>query len=518
MQSSRERLEDLVRLAIQCDLVGAERRRALLDGLPAGFVYSLPTVSRPIDQLRFDLMELQRTPRLIGLDRPPLVMWLTNAAETCATGGLADAARTFAREADAIAQTGAVARIEAVIDAQTPRPAQAPVSGAGAGSSGAYDIFLAYSGGDRVFAEKLYDALVGQHGKSVFLDVRSLVAGDPWDEVIPNALANARVTCVLVSSSLGGSWYLKDEIISAIKKIRRAGSGHRLIPLILDGADPDDLPYGLSRVHGITVNRNDTADGIAARIVAALDRRATPMGASMASNPTKPSAAPDAPAASVTVDEAVPSPAPVAEPARPLRVLFLADDPRRNDRAALTIQAKRIEDAIRSGQALHAISILPRFAMKYQDLVDAIDETSPDIVHFAGMGHADGILFADENSGEYVAIPARGLARVFGLAHRPIRGVVVNTSHSSHFAGELVSRVDFAIGMSGAVTETAALDFAGALYGAIARGKSVAKAVETGEVMMQMRSTIDDAAPVLHLGEGISADDLILRVRSDRSP
>lgn len=75
----RDSLEDVVRAALQAGLVGSELRQLLLAGLPPGFVYSLPTVSRPIDQLRFDLMELQRTPRLIGLDRPPLMIWLDNA-------------------------------------------------------------------------------------------------------------------------------------------------------------------------------------------------------------------------------------------------------------------------------------------------------------------------------------------------------------------------------------------------------------------------------------------------------
>lgn len=106
-------LEDLVRTALDCGLIGPEARRTLMRGLPMGFVYSLPTVSRPIDQLRFDLMELERTPRLIGLDRPPLAVWLSNAADKTATEGKADAARLFAARADAIYPSAGVAqRIE----------------------------------------------------------------------------------------------------------------------------------------------------------------------------------------------------------------------------------------------------------------------------------------------------------------------------------------------------------------------------------------------------------------------
>lgn len=91
-------MEDIVQRALTVGLVGPDKRRQLLHGLPMGFVYSLPTVSRPIDQLRFDLMELGRTPRLIGLADPPLAVWLRNAA-TVAQGQFPDAAVFFAQKA-----------------------------------------------------------------------------------------------------------------------------------------------------------------------------------------------------------------------------------------------------------------------------------------------------------------------------------------------------------------------------------------------------------------------------------
>lgn len=99
-------LENIVHHAMACGLVGPEKRRQLLEGLPMGFVYSLPTVSRPIDQLRFDLMELNRTPRLIGLDAPPLAVWLKNAAQIAATTSGEQTARFFAARADALYAAG----------------------------------------------------------------------------------------------------------------------------------------------------------------------------------------------------------------------------------------------------------------------------------------------------------------------------------------------------------------------------------------------------------------------------
>lgn len=780
----RDRLEDLVRLAMQCDLIGSDSRRILLHGLPSGFVYSLPTVSRPMDQLRFDLMELQRTPRLIGLDRPPLVVWLDNAATHCVTRGDADSARVFARAADDIAPTGVVARIEKDIAAQqsattgsqtpssdptsTAEPAEPaapaepmlifalhpdvrdawktvkpPMTPAGhlvaqvptgpwqhehlphagpwraahealalaidkelpamlsdqtpiaifahgpislatwacgrltqrlhgrpwvifesvqhdnrtawrpwgpewsrpvgqfdepvlvaqcdppstsptteialifeldrrhdtralnhalhtAGISNAprcvvrqlgrsrtpittaaqieraiedirealerlsddypvltrlhvfyhgpraflmraaahlpvsallyeyqspahyapaiylgglhhgelvlpgreapasedtLDVFIAYStSSNRHFAGALYDALGGQQ-RRVFLDFRSLVAGDQWDDVIPSALARSRVTCVLISPATDGSWYLKEEVIQAIRRARSDKDTHRIIPVLLDNIKLDELPYGLSRLHGIRVGRGDTALDVARQIAAVLDDQPNPPAADLLSDPTRDRADPLAP-----------------DPARPLRVLFLADDPRKTDRAALTTEVRSIENAIRSNQAWGAIIIEPRFAVRYQELVTALEEVQPDLVHFAGMGESKGIRLLDDNSGKYVSISARGLADVFGLVEGRIRGVILNSSHSADLAAALVAQVDFAIGMPAGISEPAGLDFAGALYAAIAKGKSIAAAVREGKAMMQMR-TEDEISPVLHLRTGLTGDRLVLRPR-----
>lgn len=91
-------MEDIIKAAISDGLTDEGSRRRLLHGLPMGFVYSLPTVSRPIDQLRFDLMELGRTPRLIGLADPPLVVWLRNAARIGKSDVYADRLREMGFE------------------------------------------------------------------------------------------------------------------------------------------------------------------------------------------------------------------------------------------------------------------------------------------------------------------------------------------------------------------------------------------------------------------------------------
>lgn len=120
---ARTDLETVVHQAMAVGLTGAQNRQRLMRGLPMGFVYSLPVVSRPIDQLRFDLMELERTPRLIGLDAPPLAVWLKNAAEVSAGEGKVEGARLFAGQADQLYPAGGAGDVVEAVLARVARSA-----------------------------------------------------------------------------------------------------------------------------------------------------------------------------------------------------------------------------------------------------------------------------------------------------------------------------------------------------------------------------------------------------------
>jgi hypothetical protein len=113
-----------------------------------------------------------------------------------------------------------------------------------------YDIFIVHSGQDRAPAEALYAALAQRH--RVFLDSASLTPGDLWDTEIPRALETAQVIAVLISSRTEGHYYVQEDIAAAIDLLRHEDGRHRVVPVYLDGtAAPQNVPYGLRRLHGV---------------------------------------------------------------------------------------------------------------------------------------------------------------------------------------------------------------------------------------------------------------------------
>lgn len=116
-------------------------------------------------------------------------------------------------------------------------------------------------------AERLYD-LLSPHA-NVFLDSRSLLEGDNWDEELARAQRNSLVTVVLVSPNTEQAYYQREEIAAAIDMARKNKDAHRVVPLYwkdqLD-AQPD-IPYGLRLKHGMFASGPDELPRIAERLI-----------------------------------------------------------------------------------------------------------------------------------------------------------------------------------------------------------------------------------------------------------
>ena len=125
----------------------------------------------------------------------------------------------------------------------------------------AYDIFLAHAGADAASAQELYSLLSPHWG--VFLDKRNIDLGDDWDVELSAAQRQALVTVVLVSSNTGRAYYQREEIAAAIQMAREDKTKHRVVPVFLDEAGRNAVPYGLVLKHGVTVSSEHSLKDVA---------------------------------------------------------------------------------------------------------------------------------------------------------------------------------------------------------------------------------------------------------------
>lgn len=116
-----------------------------------------------------------------------------------------------------------------------------------------WEFFLAHASADTDAAETLYELLRPRF--RVFLDSRSLLPGDDWDQVIARAQAQSAVTLVLLSSKTEKAYYQREEIAAAIDMARADHRKHRVVPVYIGGFEAVgvSLPYGLRLKHGISI-------------------------------------------------------------------------------------------------------------------------------------------------------------------------------------------------------------------------------------------------------------------------
>ena len=129
-----------------------------------------------------------------------------------------------------------------------------------------YDFFIAHAGADVKPAERLFDLL--SKDSRVFLDTRCLKLGDQWDQVLPRAQRQSRVTVVIVSPRTEAAFYQQEEVAAAIDLAKR--DGHRVVPVYIEGPpkDDDSPPYGLRRLHSATISKGFKLEDLARKLLA----------------------------------------------------------------------------------------------------------------------------------------------------------------------------------------------------------------------------------------------------------
>lgn len=103
-------------------------------------------------------------------------------------------------------------------------------------TAGEARVFISYARADASIAEDLHSRLIAR-GIGAWWD-RDIVAGENYRQAIDRALAAASAVIVIWSNASTASSYVVDEASDA----ERTG---KLVPMLVSGFAPDDIPKGL---------------------------------------------------------------------------------------------------------------------------------------------------------------------------------------------------------------------------------------------------------------------------------
>lgn len=191
-----------------------------------------------------------------------------------------------------------------------------------------------------------------------------------------------------------------------------------------------------------------------------------------------------------------------------ITVLFIASNPLDAPQLRLDEEARSIQEMIRKSEHRDSVSFETRWATRALDVIQAINEENPAIIHFSGHGSYDDEIVFQDNQGNAKPISKEAIVQTLMSTSDAIKLVFFNTCFSYGQAQEVVQHVDAAVGVTTTIGDVAARVFAAQFYSAIEFGLSIKQAFEQGKVALMLEGEED--TPELYVKDGLNPNELII--------
>ncbi len=192
-----------------------------------------------------------------------------------------------------------------------------------------------------------------------------------------------------------------------------------------------------------------------------------------------------------------------------IKIVFFATNPMDQMQLRLDEEVRSITEMIRKSDHRDSVELRSCWATRTEDILQAINEHDPTIIHFSGHGSSNDKLVFQDDSGRTKLVSKEAIVQVMASIGT-IRLVFFNTCYSSVHAKSVVEFVDAAIGMNDTIGDKAARVFASQFYSAIGFGHSVLTAFKQAKASLMLSNIPEEDIPELYLKEGLNADDLII--------
>lgn len=198
------------------------------------------------------------------------------------------------------------------------------------------------------------------------------------------------------------------------------------------------------------------------------------------------------------------------QPVDKLTILFLAANPQDTQKLALDQEVRSITEAIRKSEERDGIEFFSRWAVQSLDILQAINETDPEIIHFSGHGSEKGEIVLDDGSGKTTLVSKEAMAAAVISASKKIRLIFFNACFSQQEAKAVVEKVEAAIGMNTEIGDEAAIVFAAQFYSSIGFGLNLQQSFDQAKAALLLKGIPEADTPVLFVKEGLLAADIVM--------
>lgn len=193
-----------------------------------------------------------------------------------------------------------------------------------------------------------------------------------------------------------------------------------------------------------------------------------------------------------------------------ITVLFLAANPIDTPQLRLDEEARSIHEKLRLSEHRDSIQFESRWATRASDILQAINETNPTIVHFSGHGKGTGELVLQNPDGTAKLVSADAISTAIATASDTILLIVFNACFSEVQAASVVEHIEAAIGTSDSIGDETACTFAAQLYSSIGFGHSLRKAFDQAKAELILEGIPGEDIPQIYCRSDVDLDNMIL--------
>ncbi|CAD5945533.1 CHAT domain-containing protein [Planktothrix agardhii] len=181
----------------------------------------------------------------------------------------------------------------------------------------------------------------------------------------------------------------------------------------------------------------------------------------------------------------------------PKTILVLASNPKNQSSLRLDEEMREINEGLRRSQQREKFIVQQRWAVRPEDLRRALLDLNPHILHFCGHGSGEDGLVLEDDTGKAQLVPTEALANLFKrFATRGLECVVFNACYSELQAKAIAEHIDYVVGMSSAIGDKAAIQFAVGFYDELGAGWSYEDAYHGGCDAIALQGIPEEHTPV----------------------
>ena len=193
-----------------------------------------------------------------------------------------------------------------------------------------------------------------------------------------------------------------------------------------------------------------------------------------------------------------------------INVLFMASNPIDQDQLRLDEEARAIHEMITKSKHRDSVNFSTRWAVRSSDILQAINEVNPDVIHFSGHGTNNDKLILQNTDGSTKCVEKEVIVQTIATVSDRVRLVFFNTCFSHGQAEAIVEYIEAAIGMTTSIGDDAARVFASYFYSAIGFGLSLKKSFHQAKAALLLEGIPEDDTPVLYIKDTLQAEDIYI--------